>query len=857
MIQDSRGTFPWLERLGELLVLTAVALCLAGSLTINHADGIGFFLLVLWGLISGFSYGFMRGIGTREKWFLFVLASVFLVAVLSIECGTLTRAGFRFMGRDLRWLLAIPVYIAIRRSRLSYGMLGWIFAVSAGLAAAVAFIQVATGAIRPVGVTGVAIVFGNLALLSGVLGCSILWTQHSRRQSLNYLGGAVALMGGLFASFLSGARGGWVALPVLAFFSILMAKDVRADRARSSRLPSYFGVSVLVLVCLTLGVASIFSSPAERIAAIYRPISLYLHDEGDAARISRIRCPNHSEFLRTLKQTITVAPRGTRSLDWLRLDPHGGPSGQGCPGQAAFTLHVPVSYNPTTSFRVPGSYLVHGPERMGILAKGHALFETKLGVKSLTIRSRHWKPYYLYGHQHLLYLQVHPGWQVSFVPLLVPRNGVMHPAGSRCSNRPSFLRQLKKAFIIFAPPGNWLHVNPQGGPRGPVCPGKAAYSVRATRAVLVSLRLPAYKMTYGPVRVGMLAKGHAMITAKWGAKPITVQTRQWRRYYDRAEEPGRTLFIQMRPGWRVSFVPLQLPHGGGAHSSRGRCTNSVGWMRKIKQTVQVSPDTGRGWLHLAHLRSPLALGCSGRSTLSIRVPADQSRWVLAEIPESYLSGGLSEVGVLAKGHALLVPNAGAKPVEIHSAHWKPYYALGIYQRAQYFELRLKPGWRVSFVPLQLRYGSLSYAPFANSIDERFEMWHAAWRMFASHPFLGVGFGDFQNDARTLVHEERIDPTVADYDHAHNDFLNVLATMGLVGILALLAVYFYPLFAFFRPKATNGLEQRLTARCGAMVVCSFVVFGLTETMFIHTLVIIWYIVALSSFVALSRGKERVI
>jgi hypothetical protein len=90
-------------------------------------------------------------------------------------------------------------------------------------------------------------------------------------------------------------------------------------------------------------------------------------------------------------------------------------------------------------------------------------------------------------------------------------------------------------------------------------------------------------------------------------------------------------------------------------------------------------------------------------------------------------------------------------------------------------------------------------PGGNSMLVRWQYWHAAGRMYADHPFTGVGPGNF---GRFYFHykpgsamEEVSDP--------HNFLLTILTQYGPIGLAGFLAVIFVPLFrAIFSNPATD-------------------------------------------------------
>ena len=86
---------------------------------------------------------------------------------------------------------------------------------------------------------------------------------------------------------------------------------------------------------------------------------------------------------------------------------------------------------------------------------------------------------------------------------------------------------------------------------------------------------------------------------------------------------------------------------------------------------------------------------------------------------------------------------------------------------------------------------------SESAVAREQLWWTAWEMFKDQPLVGIGVGDFKREyliyKSQFLSSERgqeflangADGVVA--EHAHNDFLQIAAETGIVGILALLAL----------------------------------------------------------------------
>lgn len=79
---------------------------------------------------------------------------------------------------------------------------------------------------------------------------------------------------------------------------------------------------------------------------------------------------------------------------------------------------------------------------------------------------------------------------------------------------------------------------------------------------------------------------------------------------------------------------------------------------------------------------------------------------------------------------------------------------------------------------------------ASGIEQRLVEWHKAWLMFLSAPLLGVGIGNYGWHSFILHGLPEIaeaNPKLELYHHAHNFFLEVLAELGMAGLLLLLVL----------------------------------------------------------------------
>lgn len=141
---------------------------------------------------------------------------IFVITILIsfVESG-MTYDGFRELDVLLRPLWAIPIMYLLIRIRPPEGLLWFGVSLGAVLAGLNAIYEVTAvdQYIRADGATS-AVTYGNTSLIMGVI--SALGIPYFRRLGAVYTAvPAAALLLGTIGSFLSGSRGGWIAIPAL------------------------------------------------------------------------------------------------------------------------------------------------------------------------------------------------------------------------------------------------------------------------------------------------------------------------------------------------------------------------------------------------------------------------------------------------------------------------------------------------------------------------------------------------------------------------------------------------------------------------------------------------------------------
>ena len=150
-----------------------------------------------------------------------------------------------------------------------------------------------------------------------------------------------------------------------------------------------------------------------------------------------------------------------------------------------------------------------------------------------------------------------------------------------------------------------------------------------------------------------------------------------------------------------------------------------------------------------------------------------------------------------------------------------------------------------------------------SVGQRLAHWQLAWDMGWDKPLTGWGLRGYVAEKARRAEAGEVSTSVLQYDHAHNELLDMFAKRGLLGVFALLAFYLVPL-AIFWPT------QRRMAQCpggamdrqilylrmlGIMVPMCYLGFGLTQAFFAHNSGHLFYVYMLVVLLGALIGRER--
>ncbi len=116
-----------------------------------------------------------------------------------------------------------------------------------------------------------------------------------------------------------------------------------------------------------------------------------------------------------------------------------------------------------------------------------------------------------------------------------------------------------------------------------------------------------------------------------------------------------------------------------------------------------------------------------------------------------------------------------------------------------------------------------------SVGDRFLMWKGAIRMFRSNPVFGVGTGDYQATMDGYIRSGMLPERLLQYNQPHNMYLFTLATNGLLGLGALLYI-FYRVFRHAFPAVKRNGSERAEGFLALATVVHFMVAGMSDSLF---------------------------
>jgi len=144
---------------------------------------------------------------------------------------------------------------------------------------------------------------------------------------------------------------------------------------------------------------------------------------------------------------------------------------------------------------------------------------------------------------------------------------------------------------------------------------------------------------------------------------------------------------------------------------------------------------------------------------------------------------------------------------------------------------------------------IAVTPQNFAVVERLAHWRAGWLMFAAHPWAGVGFGNYPVAYAAFALPDWTDPL----GHAHNYYLNVLAELGIAGLIAYLALWATAGRLVWQAiRWSTGIERGIAVGILGIIV-HLSVHNLVDNLFVHAMYL--QIAVILGLLAVLAGNRR--
>jgi O-antigen ligase len=131
-----------------------------------------------------------------------------------------------------------------------------------------------------------------------------------------------------------------------------------------------------------------------------------------------------------------------------------------------------------------------------------------------------------------------------------------------------------------------------------------------------------------------------------------------------------------------------------------------------------------------------------------------------------------------------------------------------------------------------------------SVGARLAMWDISFQIFREHPVVGIGPTRFQAELHRKNTEQYRSADIYTQNVAHQEFLDAMARAGILGGIALAALFAYPLIALYRQRKTRPAWRSMGGLGVLGFLGSFLLFGLANTTLTNHTSLLFFIIAMS-------------
>jgi O-antigen ligase len=125
-------------------------------------------------------------------------------------------------------------------------------------------------------------------------------------------------------------------------------------------------------------------------------------------------------------------------------------------------------------------------------------------------------------------------------------------------------------------------------------------------------------------------------------------------------------------------------------------------------------------------------------------------------------------------------------------------------------------------------------------------------MILEYPLTGIGYQNFKKHIVQQTKKVNRKYGMAHHDHAHNDFIDLWAKIGILGLLVL--IYFYVVHIKYFHKSINKNKSNFFGKIGMVTLLSQLGFMLTQTQLTHHQPTLFFLVFLMVCISQTVQKE---
>lgn len=148
----------------------------------------------------------------------------------------------------------------------------------------------------------------------------------------------------------------------------------------------------------------------------------------------------------------------------------------------------------------------------------------------------------------------------------------------------------------------------------------------------------------------------------------------------------------------------------------------------------------------------------------------------------------------------------------------------------------------------------------SSVGSRLAMWQFSLHQVGDAPWLGHGQQGWIELRDRGIAKGEMDPFMRNFDHVHNEYLDLMLKRGVAGLALLLLLFLGPMLWFFKPYLKSRyIEVKSLAMAGMVIPMMYMDFGLTQVFLSHNsgrmvLVSLWMCVAALLLNATEEANE---